>query len=81
MLNCKSLVDQASDFTDKSLPWHRVLSIKFHLLMCVHCRRFMRHFRTTINLSAHIAKENEQLSDTEVSEVMDSIKQLDSGQK
>jgi anti-sigma factor ChrR (cupin superfamily) len=77
VLSCKSLVHQASDFTDKNLSWRQALSIKVHLLMCVHCRRFMKHFKTTIKVGADIAQQQDKPSAAEVSKVVEAIEKLD----
>lgn len=71
MLSCKSIVQQASDYADKSLPWHRRLRMKMHLLMCIHCKRFMRHFETSICVTANIGQQ--QASEQEISNIMDCI--------
>jgi flavin-binding protein dodecin len=78
VLSCKSIVHQASDFADKNLSWREVLSIKMHLLICVHCRRFMKHFKTTIKVGADIAQQQDKPSPTEITKVLDTIKSLDS---
>jgi len=43
MLTCRELVHQhASDYLDGQLSWRRRLGVRFHLLICDHCRRFLR---------------------------------------
>jgi hypothetical protein len=40
MLSCKEISSiLASDALEGS-PWHRRMSVRFHLMMCRHCRRY-----------------------------------------
>ena len=50
MLKCNEFAYLASDYLDKNLDWKEFLSVKFHILICVHCRRFIRHLLTTIHI-------------------------------
>jgi len=43
MLTCRELVQtRASDYLDSQLNWRQRASVRFHLLICDHCRRFIR---------------------------------------
>lgn len=48
MLTCRQATAQASDHLDGHLSLRARLSLRMHLLMCVHCRRFWRQFRTLV---------------------------------
>ncbi|MBT4520241.1 MAG: zf-HC2 domain-containing protein [Halieaceae bacterium] len=76
MLKCSEVVEQASDFVDENLPWYSSLRIKMHLLMCVHCRRFLRHFSATIDLAEPAGRR--QATATEIERVMKHIDDIDS---
>lgn len=45
MLSCREVTRRASDYVDRELPLHERLAVWFHLLMCVKCRRLIRHVR------------------------------------
>jgi predicted anti-sigma-YlaC factor YlaD len=45
MLSCKDLVDHSSDYLDGQLRLRERISLRTHLAMCSHCRRFMRQLR------------------------------------
>jgi len=45
MLKCKDIVANATDYVDKELSWQQTMSIALHLLICGHCRRFVKYFR------------------------------------
>lgn len=51
MLKCRDIVHQGSDYADGSMTWQRTFSYGVHLLMCGHCRTFVRHLRTTISFT------------------------------
>ena len=50
MLKCRDVAREASDYLDKAQPWPRRLGMWLHLLICYHCRRFLRHLRITQRL-------------------------------
>lgn len=69
MLKCREISQMASDYTEKSLTWHQSLGYSMHLLMCGHCRLFVRQLRTTVAYTRALP-EPEALSDSEVAAVV-----------
>ncbi len=69
MLKCREISQMASDYTEKSLTWHQSLGYSMHLLMCGHCRLFVRQLRTAVAYSRALP-EPETLSDSEVAAVV-----------
>ncbi|AOE48939.1 zf-HC2 domain-containing protein [Kangiella sediminilitoris] len=52
MLSCKHVVEQGSDYIDNELSIWRKLEMRLHLVICVHCRRYIKQLhRTVIMLS------------------------------
>ncbi|PWB30193.1 anti-sigma factor [Pseudomonas sp. SDI] len=47
MLSCKELVACASDYLDGQQGFAQYLRTRQHLLLCRHCRRFIRQLRLT----------------------------------
>lgn len=45
MLTCKELVARTSDYLDGQLDLRARLAVRSHLLLCRHCRRFVRQMR------------------------------------
>lgn len=42
MLTCRELAHRhASDYLDGQLGWRERLGVRYHLLICKHCRRFV----------------------------------------
>lgn len=46
-LSCKDVSNLSSEFIDSELDWSVKLKIRFHLLMCGYCRRFVKHMDIT----------------------------------
>lgn len=59
MLSCKEVSHQASSYLDRNLPWRTRLAVAMHLLICVHCRRYMRQLALTIRTIGHLGKKDE----------------------
>ncbi len=71
MDRCEKIVEQASDYLDKNMSFSKRMKMRLHLLMCVHCRNFVRQFELTIgaiqgmgNNSPRSGKES--ISDEEI---------------
>jgi predicted anti-sigma-YlaC factor YlaD len=53
MLTCRELVQTlATDYLDVQLTWRERAAVRFHLLICNHCRRFMRQMALVRSLLA-----------------------------
>lgn len=48
MLSCKDINSDADQYIDGELGFTHRLAVGFHLLMCVHCRRYIRQLTLTI---------------------------------
>ncbi len=48
MLRCKDIVANATDYVDEQLSWRQSMAMALHLLMCGHCRRFIKYFRLSL---------------------------------
>lgn len=69
MLKCRDIGHQASDYTDGNLTWRRSLGYGLHLLICGHCRTFVRHLHTTIAFTRALP-EKEILSDEQIAAIV-----------
>ncbi len=45
MLSCKRVAQLASESLDRSLTWRETLSMRFHLLACKLCSRYVRQLK------------------------------------
>ena len=48
MLKCKEVVDRADALVDGTpLSWRERFALRMHLLMCHHCRRYVRQLHAS----------------------------------
>lgn len=71
MLKCRDIERMAGQLQDDELNWWQRLSMRMHLMMCHHCRRFVRQFAAIKKLAERSVSG--QASDDEVQSVMDKI--------
>ncbi|WP_083251263.1 zf-HC2 domain-containing protein [Acidihalobacter yilgarnensis] len=50
MIKCKEVTHHASTYLNGKLPLSTRWSIRFHLLMCKHCQRFVRQLKLTTDI-------------------------------
>ena len=55
MISCKQLSEVSSDYLDGNLTFGQKLSVRFHILMCKYCRRFLAQ----LNMSSALLPEND----------------------
>ncbi|MED5238436.1 MAG: zf-HC2 domain-containing protein [Pseudomonadota bacterium] len=72
MLKCKEAVEKANALVDGApLGWRERFALRLHLLMCHHCRRYLRQLRALV-ISLHRSPPN-AASDEAVKHVMDKL--------
>ncbi len=72
MLNCRDIANHSSDYLDGTLPRSRRLTIWLHLMMCGHCRRYLKNLRL---LTTRLAKRVPPAEDeAEIDKIMNRIK-------
>ncbi len=69
MLSCREVTERASAWLDGELTLGQRMSMRMHLAMCAHCRRFNRHFRLLID-SLHRQAEMRPVTPDFVSRVI-----------
>ncbi|MGV8921006.1 MAG: anti-sigma factor family protein [Pseudomonas sp.] len=45
MLTCKQQVAKSSDYIDNALGMRERLAVRYHLMLCPNCRRYIRQLR------------------------------------
>jgi len=70
MLKCRDIAAHASEHLDRQLNWHQTLGYSVHLLVCGHCRQFVRHLRTTIAF-AKALPEQPPLTDAQAQAIVE----------
>jgi predicted anti-sigma-YlaC factor YlaD len=48
MLSCKHIVDLGTDYLDQELGFWKKAEMKMHLMICGHCRRYIKQLKQSI---------------------------------
>lgn len=67
MLSCKQVVDHSDHLLAGEVSRRQRLAIYLHLLICVHCRRYLRQLRLML---AALPRLRRRAEDSEVDAVM-----------
>ena len=51
-MNCKEVARFVSEQKDRTLPLHRRLGVRFHLVFCGMCRRYQKHLELISRIAA-----------------------------
>lgn len=68
MLRCRDVPAEVSLALDDELTWGRRLALRFHVLMCKHCRRYLRQAK---RLARAWGRRGAPATEEEVSAVLD----------
>ena len=71
MLKCRDVAHQSSDYIDNRMGVWARLRFRFHLFICVYCRRFVKHVRITRDFMHR--KTLPEAEPSEIEQVMKSI--------
>ena len=75
MLSCREVVDHADAYVAGELSRRQRFAMQLHLLMCRHCRRYVRQFNSLIKATPFM---HSKASDEEVAKIMERIDRHDS---
>lgn len=71
MLKCKDVVEKADALVDGSpLTWRERLAMRLHLLICHHCRRYVRQLRALLN---NLPRNPDSLDDARTRDVLERL--------
>jgi hypothetical protein len=48
MLSCREVVKNADTLLARELPWRQRLAMSIHLLICHHCRNYVRQLKSLL---------------------------------
>lgn len=78
MLTCEQVTARATALLEDDLSFRERLSIRLHLAMCVHCRRFLRQLRRLI-ARMHRQEREHPVSEQFVAQVLNAVENERSG--
>jgi anti-sigma factor ChrR (cupin superfamily) len=67
VLKCRELVEHTDALLAGELTWSQRLSVRMHLLICHHCRRYVNYLKTLLRA---IPGMHGKADDAEVEQVM-----------
>ena len=73
--SCREITEQASDYLDQNLPPWKRAAFRMHLLMCIYCRRHVKHLGLTISTLGKIAAEEDARENSDIQQIVELIKQ------
>ena len=73
MITCKDISETASDYLEGPMTTRRRLAYRLHLLMCKHCRRFIRQFHLTIG-TIQRSNSKPEPDDSVIDDLVDQLK-------
>ncbi len=68
MLNCKEVTQLASESLDRKLTLKERIGLRFHLMMCKLCTRYVRQLKFMHQASSGMDENHVKESDTQLSE-------------
>ena len=74
MLSCREVPAEVNQLLDGELPLRRRIALRLHILMCVHCRRYLRQIRL---LCESMTQHWGRASDAEVERVMERLREAE----
>lgn len=67
MLTCKDISKKSDQFVDGELSFRQRVAVGFHLLMCVHCRRYMQQLSSVAKVVGRSQKS--ECTDAQADEI------------
>lgn len=77
MLKCREVTELGSDHLDRRTSAGKRLQIQLHLIICKHCRRFLRHLDRSRQTGAAIARRLWSRDEQAADRVLASLKKPD----
>ena len=73
MLKCKEISEQASEIVDGNVSGLYKLKVQMHLMMCVHCRSFVKKIKLTKNMVSQLTLA--PASEDKIDQIMNGIEE------
>lgn len=76
MPSCQDITEHASEYLDRDLPRWKRMGIRMHLLMCIHCRRYVSQLKLTIDTIGKIPEATPPIPDEkQIREIIEQLQQ------
>lgn len=79
MISCKDIAQEAHDLLDGEVGFIRRVQIRYHLLICKYCRRYLRQLSLTLRTlrEGEVLQIPDEPSEAEIDEIVAKIKQAE----
>lgn len=57
MMSCSEITEQVTAYLDRRMPLSQRMAFRMHIMMCRHCRRYLRQMRATVALTGKMPVE------------------------
>lgn len=57
MMSCSEITELVTAYLDRRMPLSQRMAFRMHMLMCPHCRRYLRQVRATVALTGKLPTE------------------------
>jgi hypothetical protein len=76
MITCKEVSQEAHEFLDGEMTLSRRLNLITHLVICKHCRRYIKELRLTLRAlqDTEILEEDTVPTDAEIDDIVEKLK-------
>ena len=74
MLSCKDVSETVTDHLEGSTSFRDRVALRFHLLICKHCRRFYQQFQIAGGVSGRLGDEVSEPTDDEIDALVRKLK-------
>lgn len=75
MLSCKDVSETVTDHMEGSTSFMDRVSMRLHLLICKHCRRFYQQFQMTVGVSGKVGADVKEPTDAEIDDLVRKLKE------
>ena len=75
VLSCKDVADNASDLMEGKISFWQRMSMRLHLSICTHCRRYVSQLKLTIGLAGLSAEMPPEPADEQIDQLIAKLRQ------
>ncbi len=74
MITCRDISDTASDYLDGPTTFMQRFGLRFHLIVCQHCRRYVKQLNLASRVAQSVSSASEP-TDEEIELLVEKLRQ------
>ena len=79
MMKCKELSENAGDYLSGELPLGRRIALFLHVMMCIHCRRYLHQLKISVESLRQLSQERGLLQTDKVEQSVQAVMRMERG--